>query len=191
MIITIDESKIYQHWNKGKIEELSKEKGLTFLETILYLWLYNNVSISAADRSKDSGRQMYEKFAKGVAKLLEEETKDEEMENRFRFRVWCKALQKFQYFQFNTKDGCSLPHSNWFNEKEPIQQCTGIKDKFGNLIYEGDIVREINITGRDEEYINEVKWVKGGFDINVDPDFSLEIIGNIYENKKILEEIEK
>lgn len=120
---------------------------------------------------------------------LEEETKDEEMENRFRFRVWCKELKKFQYFQFNTKDGCSLPHSNWFNEKEPIQQCTGIKDKFGNLIYEGDIVREINITGRDEEYINEVKWVKGGFDINVDPDFSLEIIGNIYENKELLEEI--
>ena len=78
MIITIDESKIYQHWNKGKIEELSKEKGLTFLETILYLWLYNNVSISAADRSKDSGRQMYEKFAKGVAKLLEEETQGEQ-----------------------------------------------------------------------------------------------------------------
>ena len=73
MIVKIDENKVFQHWKKEKIEEISKEKGLTFLETILYLWLYNNVSISAADRSKDSGRQMYEKFAKGIAKFLEEE----------------------------------------------------------------------------------------------------------------------
>lgn len=50
---------------------MSEEKEMSFVETIIYLWLFNNVSISATDRSKDSGRKMYEKFAKGMSKLLE------------------------------------------------------------------------------------------------------------------------
>ena len=73
MIIEINEEHLYKHWNKKTIEKISSEKNMSFLETVIYLWLYNNVSISAADRSKDSGRQMYEKFAKGIAKFLEEE----------------------------------------------------------------------------------------------------------------------
>lgn len=77
MIIEIDEGQLYKHWNKGTIEKISSEKNMSFLETVIYLWLYNNVSISAADRSKDSGRQMYEKFAKGIVKFLTNRTKEQ------------------------------------------------------------------------------------------------------------------
>ena len=70
MIIKIDEEKIYQHWSKEKIEEISKERGLGFFETIMYLYFFNNVGISETDRNKNFGKKMYEKFAKATTEFL-------------------------------------------------------------------------------------------------------------------------
>ena len=75
MIIEINEEQLYKHWNKDTIEKISSEKNMSFLETVIYLWLYNNVSISAKDRDIDFGRKMYEKFAKGIVKFLTDRTK--------------------------------------------------------------------------------------------------------------------
>lgn len=70
MIIKIDDMKVFRHWKKEKIEEIAAEKEMSQLEAIVYLWFYNYVSISEVDRSKDSGRRMYIKFAKCFGELI-------------------------------------------------------------------------------------------------------------------------
>ena len=74
-----------------------------------------------------------------------------------------------------------------------IMQYTGLKDKNGKEIYEGDILKYRNI-------IKEVKWYKRNihFEFSPHPDIEdyklnawhnlFEIIGNIYENKELLED---
>lgn len=83
-----------------------------------------------------------------------------------------------------------------------LMQSTGLKDKNGNEIFEGDIVK---YKSGCNNYIEEVAYDKnfGGFgvrDANADIIFSfgelaedidlhsLEVIGNIYENPELLEE---
>ena len=114
--------------------------------------------------------------------------------DRFKFRVWCKSTGRY----LSTKV-CILFLTNYMRhpddtrfEEFVIEQCTGLGDKNGTLIFEGDIVadegelfriswpgsawalEDVTLTIGDEllYYINE----KG-----------LEIIGNIHENPELLE----
>ena len=63
------------------------------------------------------------------------------MTDRFKFRVWDTKEKRFiDHPQINPLFGCVCGYENSTYPLQ-IEQCTGISDKNGNLIYEGDIVR--------------------------------------------------
>jgi uncharacterized phage protein (TIGR01671 family) len=82
-----------------------------------------------------------------------------------------------------------------------IMQYTGLKDKNGKEIYEGDVCKLLNQFHLNEIY--SVKFIGGSFCLSNElepyiPFFAydkdkidyMEVIGNIYENPELLESIE-
>jgi U3 small nucleolar ribonucleoprotein component len=75
-----------------------------------------------------------------------------------------------------------------------FMQYTGLKDKNGKEIYEGDVIRSIHWFGDmdESECLTEVKMpdifilLEGGKDQGVDRS-TIEVIGNIYENPELIE----
>ena len=81
-----------------------------------------------------------------------------------------------------------------------LLQYTGVKDKNNKQIYEGDIVKiielegygeycdQVEYTGRIECYISEFRIQPLNLKLSDESTVEIEIIGNIYENKNLLEE---
>ena len=84
-----------------------------------------------------------------------------------------------------------------------LMQFTGLKDKNGKEIYEGDVVRVGEFENDSDSSIHQVKWfgeegypafdlVKWGGEANAlseisqGDNFECEVIGNVYENPELL-----
>ena len=124
------------------------------------------------------------------------------MSREIKFRGWVKKEKEMVeilsietredglvYVLYKDKSKCTL--GKFFVE---IMQYTGVKDKNGKEIYEGDIVI---LNDAEEENKCIVKYKYGSY-ILVDGDLRenlsnvedrfLEVVGNIYENKNLSEE---
>lgn len=132
------------------------------------------------------------------------------MNDRFKFRLYDKKIKEMIYADNKTQNNiniinyliyCNNSFIDWDIENYALMQCTGLKDKNGNLIYEGDVIN-IWCKNLTKNQISEVKFCKekAAFTFDYITDFNnivpctmektiIEVIGNIYENKELLNEI--
>ena len=119
-----------------------------------------------------------------------------------KFRAWwiqdevMTHIDTLEFLQggIRVSDGCW--HEKFLGDEVILMQSTGLKDKNGVEIFEGDIVKIIGDVLDDD--MSVIRFTEGGFYLdykNLDTEFELlysidlpiEIIGNIYENPELLE----
>jgi uncharacterized phage protein (TIGR01671 family) len=126
--------------------------------------------------------------------------------DRFKFRIWDNKFNKYcdnKEIVIDCHSGVVHGNKSFGNgvvKEWVIEQCTGLKDKNGKLIYEGDILSGKTIKERletiKEKPVAVVKYsdfynrVLGDiptscYDILPERFAELEIIGNIHENPEL------
>lgn len=123
------------------------------------------------------------------------------MNDRFKFRVWNNKMQKF-HIVFSMHGIVNDTLEGYAKDDNfVLEQCTGLKDKNGKLIYEGDILKSIyseimqyriywegrgyrmRVYGSDNKIVDDCPIFTNAADV-------LEVIGNIHENADLLGEEE-
>lgn len=112
------------------------------------------------------------------------------MNREIKFRAWDGKEMQLAF------DLSQNPKYWWEDNKDyPLMQYTGLKDKNGKEIYEGDIIKykdwDVHAGHtRDWEQILEVEQDNWSWNTlsDISPDMeTIEVIGNIYENPELLE----
>jgi len=118
-----------------------------------------------------------------------------------KFRAWDKKLKRWAYFTIKDiwflEDGEKKYQCSW-EDYEDWGQFTGLKDKDGKEIYEGDIVQNIGMP--EYQRVGIVEFEGGKFIVipikfikdkkyKGDLYYWDEVIGNIYENPELLEDL--
>jgi len=118
---------------------------------------------------------------------------------QIKFRAWNGSIMMNR----------TLHDRNWYSENDKmvrqakpsdvntlkVMQFTGLQDKNGKDIYEGDILKiTFDFGYGDCDVLAEVKWKDNGFYFDSDAGTSLGandvgmIVGNIHENKELLDQ---
>ena len=113
--------------------------------------------------------------------------------DRFKFRAWKNGKivygiegHTIEYNELSGREGDVIDLSMWI-KYYPVMQSTGLLDKNGKLIFEGDIVRT---NGMVFEIWHEgalYYMIGGGMSMIFEPAEAMdsEVIGNIYENLEL------
>lgn len=117
------------------------------------------------------------------------------MNREIKFRAWNKKEEYMEIVDdlqmFSNDLSIGIPSKDYFLRKDDVElmQYTGLHDKNGKEIYEGDIVKYENMTGK-------IMFLNGSFilsDLEETEEWELgvinaeiEVIGNEYDNPELL-----